>query len=59
MPSEKYEKLMDKCFKLALKSKGKNIPNPYVGAIIYDEKKDEILSQGYHECFGKHSAVWT
>ena len=56
MPSEKYEKLMDKCFKLALKSKGKNIPNPYVGAIIYDEKKDEILSQGYHECFGKPHA---
>ena len=51
-----YEKLMRKCISLAKKSNGKNLPNPYVGAVIYDEEKDEILSMGYHKKFGDNHA---
>lgn len=51
-----YEKLMKKCFSLALQSKGKNIPNPYVGAVVYDEKNDKIISFGYHKLFGASHA---
>lgn len=51
-----YEKLMKKCIVLAKKSKGKNLPNPYVGAIIYDEKKDEIISFGFHKKYGENHA---
>ncbi len=51
-----YEKLMKKCFALALKSKGLNLPNPYVGAIIYDEESKEIISEGYHCKFGENHA---
>jgi len=53
---DKYEKLMRKCINLAKKSKGKNFPNPFVGAIVYDEEKDEIISVGYHEKCGKNHA---
>ena len=51
-----YEKLMRKCFSLAKKSQGKNLPNPYVGAVIYDEKTNEIISTGYHQRYGKNHA---
>ena len=51
-----YEKLMKKCFALARKSKGYNLPNPYVGAIIYDEESNEIISSGYHHKFGENHA---
>lgn len=51
-----YEKLMKKCIALSKKSKGENIPNPFVGAIIYDEKKDEIISSGYHQKYGENHA---
>ena len=47
---------MAKCISLAKKSDGKNLPNPYVGAIIYDEKKGEIISTGYHKLFGSDHA---
>ncbi len=53
---KKYEKLMRKCLSLAKKAKGKNMPNPFVGAIVYDEKKDEIVSVGYHKEYGKSHA---
>lgn len=53
-----YEKLMRKCFALAKKGIGKVEPNPYVGAIIYDEEKDIIISKGYHQKFGfEHAEV--
>ena len=51
-----YEKLMKKCILLAKKGIGKAEPNPYVGAIIYDEEKKEILSFGYHQKYGEAHA---
>ncbi len=53
---ETYKKLMKKCFVLAKSSKGKNMPNPFVGAIVYDEEKNEIISTGYHKEYGKAHA---
>lgn len=47
---------MKKCFSLARLSKGENMPNPYVGAIVYDEKKDEVISFGYHKKYGDSHA---
>ena len=51
-----YQKLMKKCIALARKANGKNMPNPFVGAIVYDEKKDLIISKGFHEEYGKSHA---
>ena len=51
-----YEKLMKRCFTLAKKAKGENMPNPFVGAIVYDEKKSEIISEGYHKKYGEAHA---
>lgn len=51
-----YEQLMRKCIALAKKAKGKNIPNPYVGALIYDEQEDKIISFGYHKKYGEAHA---
>ena len=51
-----YNQLMKKCFALAKLSKGKNMPNPFVGAIIWDEEKKEIVSSGYHKEYGKAHA---
>ena len=42
---KKYENLMRQCLKLALKSNGKNMPNPYVGAIVFDEQKNKLLNK--------------
>lgn len=53
---KQYEKLMKKCFSYAKSGRGKVEPNPYVGAIIYDEEKNEIISCGYHQKFGKNHA---
>ena len=47
---------MQKCINLAKKAQGDNMPNPFVGAIIYDEKKDEIISTGYHKKYGEAHA---
>ena len=54
--NSKYQKLMKRCIALAKKSRGKNIPNPYVGAIVYDEERDLIISEGYHKQYGKNHA---
>ena len=54
--TKKYEKLMQLCFKSALKAKGKNMPNPYVGAVVFDEDTDNIISIGYHKEYGKNHA---
>ena len=51
-----YKKLMQKCINLASKANGKNMPNPFVGAIIYDEEKNEIISCGYHKKYGEAHA---
>lgn len=51
-----YENLMRKCIKLAKKANGKNMPNPFVGAVIYDEKEDKIISGGYHKKYGQEHA---
>ncbi len=51
-----YKKLMQKCFDISLLSKGENMPNPYVGAIVYDEDKNEIISSGYHKKYGQAHA---
>ena len=32
------------------------MPNPFVGAIIWDEEKKEIVSSGYHKEYGKAHA---
>ncbi|MBR5304289.1 MAG: bifunctional diaminohydroxyphosphoribosylaminopyrimidine deaminase/5-amino-6-(5-phosphoribosylamino)uracil reductase RibD [Candidatus Gastranaerophilales bacterium] len=52
----KYSKLMQKCINLAKKANGKNMPNPFVGAIVYDEEKKEIISSGYHKKYGEAHA---
>lgn len=52
----KYNKLMQKCINLAKKANGRNMPNPYVGAIVYNEEKDEIISSGYHKKYGQAHA---
>ena len=51
-----YKKLMQKCINLARRAKGQNFPNPFVGAIVYDEEKKEIISSGFHEKYGKAHA---
>lgn len=51
-----YKKLMQKCINLAKKAQGKNMPNPYVGAIVFDEDKNEIISCGYHKKYGEAHA---
>ena len=47
---------MQKCINLASKAKGKNMPNPFVGAIVFDEEKNEIISFGYHKKYGEAHA---
>ncbi len=56
MNNKIYEELMKKCIALAKKGIGKVEPNPYVGAIVYDEEKQEILSFGYHQKYGQAHA---
>ena len=51
-----YKKLMKRCFSLAKKSCGQNLPNPYVGCIIYDENTNSIISEGYHQKYGQNHA---
>ena len=53
---KKYKKLMKQCIALAKKSKGNNLPNPFVGAIVYDENKDTIISLGFHKKYGESHA---
>lgn len=51
-----YEKLMKECLKLAKKANGANFPNPFVGAIVFDEKENKIISKGYHKKYGEAHA---
>ena len=51
-----YEKLMKECLKLAKKANGANFPNPFVGAIVFDEKENKIISKGYHKKYGEGHA---
>lgn len=52
--NDKY--YMKKCFKLALKAKGKVLRNPLVGAVLVKEGK--IISKGYHHQYGlSHAEV--
>lgn len=53
---KQYEKLMQKCISLALRANGKNMPNPFVGAIVYDEEENKIISSGYHKKYGQSHA---
>ena len=56
MNNNLYEKLMLKCLKIAKKGMGHVLPNPMVGAIVYDEAKKEIISVGYHQKYGQAHA---
>ncbi|MBQ9149754.1 bifunctional diaminohydroxyphosphoribosylaminopyrimidine deaminase/5-amino-6-(5-phosphoribosylamino)uracil reductase RibD [bacterium] len=47
---------MQKCINIAKKAKGNNYPNPFVGAIVFDEEKEEIISSGYHQKYGEAHA---
>jgi len=49
-----HEKYIYRTFELAKKGEGFVSPNPMVGAIVV--KKDEIISEGYHEKFGASHA---
>ncbi|MBO8130669.1 MAG: bifunctional diaminohydroxyphosphoribosylaminopyrimidine deaminase/5-amino-6-(5-phosphoribosylamino)uracil reductase RibD [Candidatus Marinimicrobia bacterium] len=49
-----HEILMKKALKLAEKGRGYTSPNPVVGAVIV--KKGKIISEGYHDTFGKPHA---
>ncbi len=53
---EKYEQLMKMCLDLASKYRFEVAPNPMVGAIVYDENEDKIISQGVHEKYGENHA---
>ena len=49
------EKYMKKCFSLAIKGKGKTIPNPMVGCVVLD-KNGDVISTGYHHKYGENHA---
>ena len=38
--------------KLAQKGQGRVEPNPCVGSVLFDSKKNELISWGYHEFYG-------
>ena len=40
---------------LAVKAEGKALPNPRVGAVVFDDK-GKVLGKGYHKAFGKDHA---
>jgi diaminohydroxyphosphoribosylaminopyrimidine deaminase/5-amino-6-(5-phosphoribosylamino)uracil reductase len=52
--NRKDKLLMMRCFELAKKGSGNVSPNPMVGAVIV--KKGEIISEGFHERYGKNHA---
>lgn len=49
------EKYMKTCFNLALKGKGKVLPNPMVGCVVLD-KNGNPVSKGYHKKYGENHA---
>ncbi|MDO5760262.1 MAG: bifunctional diaminohydroxyphosphoribosylaminopyrimidine deaminase/5-amino-6-(5-phosphoribosylamino)uracil reductase RibD [Bacteroidota bacterium] len=48
------EFFMQRCFELALLSKGYNSPNPKVGAVVVYENR--IIGEGFHQMYGKAHA---
>ncbi|MGH8016069.1 MAG: bifunctional diaminohydroxyphosphoribosylaminopyrimidine deaminase/5-amino-6-(5-phosphoribosylamino)uracil reductase RibD, partial [Candidatus Zixiibacteriota bacterium] len=46
--------LMTRALELARKGKGRTLPNPMVGAILF--KNGRIVGQGYHQCPGRPHA---
>ena len=48
------EKYMRRAIELAKKGSGRTNPNPLVGAVIV--RDGQILSEGYHECYGQYHA---
>lgn len=50
-----HEKYMKRCFKLALRGKGKTVPNPMVGCVVLD-KNGKVISEGYHKKYGENHA---
>lgn len=48
------EKYMYRAIELAKKGSGRTNPNPLVGAVIV--RDGQILSEGYHECYGQYHA---
>lgn len=53
--NNQHEKHMKRCFKLALKGKGKTSPNPMVGCVVLD-KFGNVISEGYHKKYGENHA---
>ncbi len=51
---EYQEKYMQRAIELAKKGIGKVNPNPLVGAVIV--KNNQIIGEGYHQCFGEAHA---
>lgn len=52
---KKYDNIMKKCIRLALKGIGRTLPNPMVGAYVLDECGN-IVGYGYHKYCGSHHA---
>lgn len=50
-----YEKLMRRCFELAIKGEGAVSPNPLVGCVVLD-KAGKVISEGYHKKYGEYHA---
>lgn len=50
-----YEQYMHCCLELARKGEGYTSPNPLVGCIVLD-KNNNIISEGFHEKYGKNHA---
>lgn len=48
------ERYMNRCLELAQKGIGHVAPNPLVGAVIVH--KNQIIGEGYHECYGEAHA---
>lgn len=49
------EKYIKECLRLALKGKGKVLPNPMVGCVVLD-KEGKVISKGYHHKYGQNHA---
>ena len=56
MTMEIFENLMRRCLEIASQYRFDVAPNPMVGAIIFDEKTGEIISEGAHQKYGEAHA---
>jgi len=50
-----HEKYMQRCLELARQGEGKALPNPLVGAIVFD-KEGCVAGEGFHEKYGEAHA---